>query len=108
MRLLIIPILLFGFRNTWVYFETNGILRRMPMGLSFVLIAFFIWLAENFGTLMGAWRYPHQHEGWSLVKLQLMSSWFLLVIVSIIIVAILKEVKSELLLHRHGEAGSLN
>lgn len=102
LRLLIIPLLLFGFWHTWVYFETNGITRRMPMGLSFVLIAFFIWLAENFGTLMGAWRYPHQHQGWSLVKLQLMSSWFLLVIVSVIIVAMLKSAKKELVL-RHPE-----
>lgn len=100
LRLLIIPLLLFGFRRTWVYFHTNGVVRKMPMGLSFALIAFFIWLAENIGTFLGAWRYPHQNQEWSVVKLQLMSSWFLLVIVSIIIVAMLKSAKQELEIFR--------
>lgn len=99
LRVAIIPLLLWGFRKTWVHFETNGIRRAMPMGLSFLLIAFFVWIAENFGTLMGAWRYPHQGEAWSMVKLQLITSWFLLVIVSVIIVAMLKSAKNELLVH---------
>lgn len=90
LRLLILPLLLLTFRKTFVSFETNGIRRRMPMVLSFALIAFFIWLAENIGTALGAWRYPHQGTSWSMVRMQLMSSWFLLVIVSVIIVALLK------------------
>jgi uncharacterized membrane protein YoaT (DUF817 family) len=89
-RLLIIPLLIFGFWKTWVQFETNGIVRRMPMVASFFLIAFFIWVAENVATFLGAWRYPYQVGEWSVVRLQLISSWFLLVIVSIIIVAVLK------------------
>ncbi|MBN8551248.1 MAG: DUF817 domain-containing protein [Deltaproteobacteria bacterium] len=100
LRLLIIPLLLLGFRRTVVYFNTNGNIRHMPMSLSFLLIAFFIWLAENFGTALGAWRYPHQHAGWSAVKLQIMSSWFLLVIVSILIIAMLKQAKLEMEMHR--------
>jgi uncharacterized membrane protein YoaT (DUF817 family) len=94
-RLIIIPLLIIGFWKTWVSFETNGIVRRMPMVLSFLLIAFFIWIAENVGTFLGAWRYPYQDEEWSMVRLQLMSSWFLLVIVSIIIVAALKQIEEK-------------
>jgi len=94
-RLVIIPLLLVAFWKTWVRFETNGIVRRMPMVLSFFLIAFFVWIAENVGTFLGAWRYPHQESGWSPVRLQLMSSWFLLVIVSIIIVAVLKRIEEK-------------
>ena len=93
-RLIIIPLLTFAFWRTSVLFNTNGVVRRMPMVVSFALIAFFIWIAENIGTYLGAWRYPHQSAEWSLVKLQLMSSWFLLVIVSIIIVAILKMIEA--------------
>lgn len=92
-RLIIIPLLMIGFWKTWVSFETNGRVRRMPMVLSFFLIAFFIWIAENIGTFLGAWRYPYQSGEWSVVRLQLMSSWFLLVIVSVIIVAILKKIE---------------
>ena len=95
-RLIIIPLLIFGFWRTQVLFETNGKVRRMPMVVSFVLIAFFLWIAENIGTFFGAWRYPYQENGWSLVRLQLMSSWFLLVIVSIIIIAILKKFESRI------------
>ena len=39
-RLLIIPLLILGFWKTWVRFETNGIVRPMPMVLSFFLIGF--------------------------------------------------------------------
>ncbi len=89
-RPILLVLLFWVFRNTYVYFNTNDRWRRMPMMLSFLLIAFFIWLAENIGTFLGAWRYPHQHAGWSAVKIQILSSWFLLVIVSVIIVALLK------------------
>lgn len=95
LRLFIIPLLMVAFRKTWVSFDSNGNRRRMPMLLSFFLIAFFVWIAENIGTFLGAWVYPHQAENWSMVRMQLMSSWFLLVIVSVIIVAALKMVKED-------------
>lgn len=90
LRFVIILLLLLCFWKTRVSFETNGIIRRMPMLLGFVLISFFIWLAENAGTFLGAWRYPYQEGNWTLVRFQLMSSWFLLVIVSVIIVTLIK------------------
>ena len=67
----------------------------MPIALSFVLIGFFIWIAENIATFFGAWEYPNQTEAWSLVHLGKVSSWLLLVIVSFLIVATLKRVKGE-------------
>ena len=81
------------FRRSWVLFEVNGARYRMPLALSFVLIGFFIWIAENIATFFGAWRYPDQTEAWRLVHTGKMSSWFLLVIVSFLIVATLKRVK---------------
>ena len=68
--------------------------RRMPLLLSFVLIGFFIWLAENLGTLLGVWRYPNQLGAWSAVHLGKWSSWSLLVIMSFTLVANLKYVKA--------------
>lgn len=70
---------------------------RMPLLLSFALIAFFIWVAENFSTFMGAWTYPNQEERWTLVHWGKISSWFLLVIISVIIVAQLKDLKYRVL-----------
>ena len=34
----------------------------MPLVLSFVLIGFFIWIAENIATFFSAWEYPNQSE----------------------------------------------
>jgi uncharacterized membrane protein YoaT (DUF817 family) len=68
----------------------------MPVIVSFLLIGFFIWLAENMATFLGAWKYAYQHKGWAMVNYQKISSWAFLVIVSYIIVAELKMVKKEL------------
>ncbi|RNB85140.1 DUF817 domain-containing protein [Brevibacillus fluminis] len=84
------------FLRTRVHFIVRGEPFRMPLALSFFLIGFFIWIAENIATLFGAWTYPNQHEGWQLVSLSKISSWFLLIIVSFIIVAQLKHVKGKL------------
>jgi len=76
-----------------VKYEINGTKYHMPLALSFVLIGFFIWVAENIATFFGAWKYPNQTHAWSLVDLGKVSSWILLVIVSFLIVATLKQVK---------------
>lgn len=70
--------------------------RRMPLSLAFVLIGFFIWLAENIGTFMGAWRYPNQLGAWSAVHVGKWSSWSLLTIMTFTIVANLKHVKARI------------
>lgn len=68
----------------------------MPLGLGFALIAFFVWVAENIGTFYGAWKYPYQVHAWEAVSLHKMTSWFLMVIISFILVSYLKEVKEKL------------
>jgi uncharacterized membrane protein YoaT (DUF817 family) len=67
--------------------------RTMPMLLSFILIGFFIWLAENFGTFFGVWKYPNQLGAWSTVHIGKWSSWSLLVMMTITIVVNLKHIK---------------
>lgn len=64
-------------------FRTN---RRMPQLLAFLLVACVIWIAENIGTLAGAWLYPNQLEGWQLVSPEKVVSWFLLMILSVVMV----------------------
>ncbi|MBG9940713.1 DUF817 domain-containing protein [Brevibacillus formosus] len=82
------------FWKTRVYFTVANERLFMPIPLGYFLIGFFIWIAENIATFLGAWNYPNQRAGWELVHLSKISSWFLLVIVSFIIVAELKHVKS--------------
>jgi uncharacterized membrane protein YoaT (DUF817 family) len=80
------------FWKTRVHFTVVRIERRMPLAVSFLLIGFFIWIAENIGTYFGAWVYPNQAQRWAIVGPAKISSWMLLVIISFIIVAALKEI----------------
>ena len=95
-RLFLIAALFILYRKTWVEFTPRplGKTYRMPLGLSFVLIAFFVWIAENIGTFYGAWQYPSQIHAWEIVSFHKITSWFLMVIISFIIVAYLKHVKA--------------
>ena len=62
--------------------------------LAFALIGFFVWIAENISTFFGAWAYPNQHQGWQIVHAGKISSWALLVVITLIIVADLKHYKA--------------
>ena len=66
--------------------------RWMPLLLGLFLVALFIWFAENIGTLTETWLYPeHRATGiWSPVSLAKLGSWFLLLIVSYTLVALIK------------------
>ena len=70
--------------------------RRMPLILAFVLIGFFIWLAENISTFFSVWSYPDQLGAWSVVHVAKWSSWSLLVIMTFTIVANLKHIKEKI------------
>jgi uncharacterized membrane protein YoaT (DUF817 family) len=72
--------LLFG--RCWVHFRVWHAERRMPLLLGFMLVALFIWFAENLGTLSRAWIYPSQADGWSPVSFSKFGSWFLLMLIS--------------------------
>jgi uncharacterized membrane protein YoaT (DUF817 family) len=75
---------------TWgatVHFTVGERRYRMPVALSFALIGFFLWLAENAATFFGAWRYPHQLTTWQLVAPAKFGAWAMLVSVTFVLVA---------------------
>ncbi len=84
------------YARTTVIFRPYDRDRKMPLLLSFVLIGFFIWLAENISTFFGIWRYPNQLGAWSTVHIGKWSSWSLLVIMTFTIVANLKHIKQQI------------
>lgn len=90
---LIVGIFIMYFK-TRIYFLPHMKEYNMPLSLGFLLIAVFVWIAENIGTFTGAWIYPHQAYGWHAVSLQKITSWFLMVVISFIIVAYLKHFKA--------------
>jgi uncharacterized membrane protein YoaT (DUF817 family) len=77
--------LLFG--RTFIYYKVWRTYRRMPLLLGLFLVALFVWIAENLGTVTRTWLYPHQVAGWSAVSLGKLGSWFLLLIISYALVA---------------------
>ena len=59
----------------------------LPLAIAFLLVALFIWTAENIATWSGAWLYPSRVDGWHPVSLDKLVSWFLLMIISVVLVA---------------------
>ncbi|WP_443056808.1 DUF817 domain-containing protein [Streptomyces sp. IBSBF 2390] len=72
--------------GTWVGFRVGAHRYRMPLAVSFVLIGFFLWVAENAATWAGAWSYPQQLAGWQPVPLTKFGAWSLLISVTFVLV----------------------
>ena len=81
-------------RRTWIVFTPDRTPRRMPLLLGLVLVALFIWFAENLGTFAGAWAYPSQKHGWSMVPIEKMGAWYLLMILSFVLVTMVSRVRA--------------
>jgi uncharacterized membrane protein YoaT (DUF817 family) len=95
-RYILFLIVAFLFGKTWVSYSINTKVRRMPLVVGFMLIALFIWLAENIATYTGVWLYPYQVENWRPVGIEKIGSWLLLMIISFIMVDILYYVRQRL------------
>ncbi|GAB3607255.1 DUF817 domain-containing protein [Conyzicola nivalis] len=83
--LLVAIVLVFG--RTRMQFTVFRSRFRMPLVVAFLLVAVFIWLAENIATWANAWAYPDQLDGWHLVSVAKLGSWFLLMMISVVLVA---------------------
>lgn len=68
--------------------------RWMPVLLGFLLVALFIWFAENIGTFANAWSYPNQRNGWHLVSPAKLGAWYLLMIISVVMVSLIHEAEA--------------
>jgi len=84
------------YARTTVVFRPLDRDRTMPLLVAFLLIGFFIWLAENISTFFGIWRYPNQLGAWTSVHVGKWSSWSLLVVMTFTIVANLKHIKERI------------
>ena len=60
----------------------------MPLLLGLALVSLFIWFSENIGTFTKIWLYPSQRHGWSMVSVDKLGSWFLLLIISYTLVSL--------------------
>ncbi|MDP3868442.1 DUF817 family protein [Phenylobacterium sp.] len=71
--------------GSWIYPEASVL---MPVLLGFLLVAVFIWFAENIGTFTATWTYPQQAAEWRPVGLAKLGSWYLLMMLSFVLVSL--------------------
>ncbi len=83
----------FFFWRTRVHYRVWRWQHQMPLLLGFFLVSLFIWFAENIATFAQIWLYPDQTDGWQMVSLQKLGSWYLLMIVSWVLVTIVHRPK---------------
>ncbi len=81
------------FFRTTIYFKVVSSYRSMPLLLGWFLVALFIWLAENIATYTNIWIYPNQSAKWEMVSLAKLSSWYLLMLLSFVLVSLINEVE---------------
>lgn len=86
-RYLLFGVMVLLFVRTKVWFRVWRDYRWMPLLVGWLLVALFIWFAENLGTLSRAWVYPDQLKSWSLVHPAKLGAWYLLMYISFVLVA---------------------
>jgi uncharacterized membrane protein YoaT (DUF817 family) len=95
------------FWRTWFEFTPDQRPRRMPMLVGALLVSLFIWFAENLGTFAAAWVYPNQRDGWRVVPIEKMGSWYLLMLLSFVLVTLVhKPTRAEAPASTNGLAGA--
>jgi uncharacterized membrane protein YoaT (DUF817 family) len=77
--------------RTRVHFKVWRTHRSMPLLLGLLLVSVFIWFSENIGTFTRIWLYPSQRQGWEMVSVGKLGSWFLLLIISYTLVSLVNK-----------------
>lgn len=78
--------------STWMFWSTTICFRlthhhiTLPMLPVLWLLAFLIWIAENISTFYQIWLYPSQVEAWHMVGWGKLGSWYLLLLLSLVLV----------------------
>ena len=77
-----------------VHYQVFRFRHRMNMLLGFFLVALFIWFAENIGTLAAPGSIPTRSRAGHMVSLGKFGSWYLLMIISFVLVNLVHKPKS--------------
>lgn len=86
-RYILLAGLIIVFWKTKFYFElTDRVFQLHPL-LTNLLLASFVWFAEQIGTFARAWVYPNQALGWRPVSFHMFTSWYMLLIFSFVIIS---------------------
>jgi len=91
-RWVLLALTVWMFFSTRIYFRVIEQHRSMPLLLGWFLVSLFIWFAENIATFVDIWHYPNQSESWRLVSWAKLSSWYLLMLLSFVLVSLINQV----------------
>lgn len=80
------------FYKTTIHFKITKTHRQMHILMGWFLVALFIWLAENIATYANIWVYPNQADEWEMVSIAKLSSWYLLMLLSFVLVSLINTV----------------
>lgn len=94
------------FWRAWFVFTPDHTPRRMPMLMGLLLVALFIWFAENLGTFAAAWVYPSQRDGWHMVPIDKLGAWYLLMLLSFVLVSLVHKPEAATLADQRSEIAS--
>lgn len=91
-RWLLLAVTALLFWRTKIYFKVQHSFRNMPLLFGWFLVALFIWFAENIATFANIWVYPNQEGRWQLVPFAKISSWYLLMLLSFVLISFINDV----------------
>lgn len=89
--LLIATVVLYG--RCVIHFRMDVAYRQMPLMLAQFLTAVFVWIAENIATWSRIWVYPSQTGDWQMVPFNKLVAWFLLLMLSFVLVSLVHPLK---------------
>ncbi|MFC2996616.1 DUF817 family protein [Acinetobacter sichuanensis] len=74
------------FWKTKIRFQIQQSQFQLPMLPILLILAFIIWIAENISTFYKIWLYPSQVDAWHMVGWGKLGSWYLLLLLSLVLV----------------------
>lgn len=89
--LLLLTVMLFW--RTTIFYRVRKTPRQMPLLLGWLLVALFIWVAENVATWANIWIYPNQAQSWQLVPVAKISSWYMLMLLSFVLITVINDIR---------------
>jgi uncharacterized membrane protein YoaT (DUF817 family) len=92
-RWVLLAATVFYFYRTTIYFKIIKTHRHMPILIGWFLVALFIWFAENIATYANIWIYPNQSSEWQMVPIAKLSSWYMLMLLSFVLVSLINKVQ---------------
>ncbi len=95
MRWLLLAATALLYWRTFVHYRVFRFRHRMPLLVGFFLVALFIWIAENIATFSRAWLYPGQLDGWTPVSVSKLGAWYLLMIISFVLVTLVRRPRAQ-------------